>query len=47
MVDLCRSKSLAEMFVCRKQIRLLGQEVLNAMHPHPPNPQLIKVSLRA
>ncbi len=47
LVDLYRSKSLAEMFVCHEQIRLLGQEVLNAMHPHPSNPQLIKVALRA
>ncbi|WP_353203110.1 hypothetical protein, partial [Polynucleobacter sp.] len=47
MVDLCRSNSLAELFVCHVQIRLPGQEALNATHPHPSNPQLIKVALSA
>jgi hypothetical protein len=34
-------------FVFHKQLRLPGQEALNAMHPQPPNHQLIKVALRA
>ena len=29
------------------QLRLPGQEALNAIHPQPPNHQLIKVALRA
>jgi hypothetical protein len=41
------SFSLAEVFVFHKQLRLPGQEALNAMHPQPPNHQLIKVALRA
>jgi hypothetical protein len=47
MVDLCRSNSLAEVFVCHMQIRLPGQEALNAINPNLSNPQLIKVALRA
>jgi hypothetical protein len=39
--------SLAEVFVGHKQLRLSGQEALNAKHPQPPNHQLIKVALRA
>jgi len=34
-------------FVFHKQLRLPGQEALNAIHPQPPNHQLIKVALRA
>ena len=30
-----------------KQLRLRGQEALNAKHPQPPNHQLIKLALRA
>ena len=41
------SFSLAEVFVFHKQLRLPGQEALNAIHPQPPNLQLIKVALRA
>ena len=41
------SFSLAEVFVFHKQLRLPGQEALNAIHPQPPNHQLIKVALRA
>jgi len=47
MVDLYLYNSFDEMFLCHEQIRLPGQEALNAMHPHPSNPQLIKVALRA
>ena len=45
-VDLI-SFNLAEMFVGHGQLRLAGQEALNAKHPQPPSPQLIKVALRA
>ena len=41
------SFSLAEVFVFHKQLRLPGQEALNAIHPQPPIHQLIKVALRA
>lgn len=41
------SFSLAEVFVGHKQLRLPGQEALNAKHPQPPNHQLFKVTLRA
>ena len=41
------SFSLAEVFVFHKQLRLPGQEALNAIHPQPPNLQLIKVALRS
>ncbi len=41
------SFSLAEVFVGHKQLRLPGQEALNAKHPQPPNHQLIKVALLA
>jgi len=41
------SFSLAEVFVFHGQLRLPGQEALNAIHPQPPNHQLIKVALRA
>jgi hypothetical protein len=41
------SFSLAEVFVCHKQLRLAGQEALNAKHSQPPNHQLFKVALRA
>ena len=41
------SFSLAEVFVGHKQLRLPGQEALNAKHPQPPNHQLFKVALRA
>ena len=41
------SFSLAEVFVFHKQLRLPGQEALNAIHPQPLNLQLIKVALRA
>jgi hypothetical protein len=34
---------LAEVFVFHKQLRLPGQEALNAIHPQPPNYQLIKL----
>ena len=40
------SFNLAEVFVGHKQLRLPGQEALNAKHPQPPNHQLIKVALR-
>ena len=40
------SSSLAEMFVGHKQLRLPGQEALNAKHPQPPIHQLFKVALR-
>jgi len=39
--------SSAEVFVGHKQLRLPGQEALNAEHPQPPNHQLFKVALRA
>ena len=45
-VDLI-SFHLAEMFVVHGQLRLAGQEALNAKHSQPPSPQLIKVALRA
>jgi len=45
-VDLI-SFNLAEMFVVHGQLRLAGQEALNAKHSQPPSPQLIKVALRA
>ena len=45
-VDLI-SFNLAEMFVVHWQLRLAGQEALNAKHSQPPSPQLIKVALRA
>jgi hypothetical protein len=45
-VDLI-SFHLAEMFVIHGQLRLAGQEALNAKHSQPPSPQLIKVALRA
>jgi hypothetical protein len=38
------SCSMAEVFVGHKQLRLQGQEALNAKHPQPPNQQLFKVS---
>ena len=41
------SFSLAEVFVFHKQQRHARQEALNAIHPQPPNNQLIKVALRA
>jgi len=41
------SFSLAEVFVFHNQLRLPGQEALNAMQPQPPSHQLIKVALRA
>jgi hypothetical protein len=41
------SFSLAEVFVGHKQLRLPGQEALNAKHPQPHNYQLFKVALRA
>ena len=41
------SFSLAEVFVGHGQLRLAGQEALNAKHPQPPNHQLFKVALRA
>jgi hypothetical protein len=41
------SFSLVEVFVCHKQLRLAGQEALNAKHPQPPNHQLFKVALRS
>jgi len=44
-VDLI-SFHLAEMFVIHGQLRLAGQEALNAKHSQPPLPQLIKVALR-
>lgn len=40
------SSNLAEVCVFHKQLRLLGQEALNAIHPQPPNLQLYKVALR-
>ena len=45
-VDLI-SFNLAEMFVVHGQLRLAGQEALNAKHSQPPSLQLIKVALRA
>ena len=45
-VDLI-SFNLAEMFVGHGQLRLAGQEALNAKHSQPPSPGLIKVALRA
>jgi hypothetical protein len=44
-VDLI-SFNLAEMFVGHGQLRLAGQEALNAKYSQPPSPQLIKVALR-
>jgi hypothetical protein len=41
------SFSLAEVFVGHKQLRLPGQEALNAKHLQPPNHQLFKIALRA
>ena len=41
------SFSLAEVFVGHTQLRLPGQEALNAKHPQPLNHQLFKVALRA
>ena len=41
------SLSLAEVFVGHKQLRLPGQEALNAKHPQPPSHQLFKVAPRA
>ncbi len=41
------SFSLAEVFVFQKQLRLPGQDALNAIHPQPSNHQLIKVALGA
>jgi hypothetical protein len=38
---------LAKMFVVHGQLRLAGQEALNAKHSQPPSLQLIKVALRA
>jgi len=38
---------LAEMFVGHRQLRLAGQEALNAKKFHPPSQQLIKFALRA
>jgi hypothetical protein len=38
------SFSLAEVLVCHKQLRLAGQETLNAKHLQPPKHQLIKVA---
>jgi hypothetical protein len=35
------------MFIGHEQLRLPGQEALNAKHSQPPSPQLIKVALRA
>ena len=45
-VDLI-SFHLAEMFIVHGQLRLAGQEALNAKHTQPSSPQLIKVALRA
>jgi hypothetical protein len=45
-VDLI-SFNLAEMFVDHGQLRLAGQEALNAKHSQTPSPHLIKVALRA
>ena len=45
-VDLI-SFHLVEMFVVHGQLRLAGQEALNAKHSQPPSLQLIKVALRA
>ncbi len=45
-VDLI-SFNLAEMIVVRGQLRLAGQEALNAKHSQPPSLQLFKVALRA
>jgi hypothetical protein len=42
-----KSFILAEVFVFDKQLRLPGQEALNAIQLKPPNLQLIKVALRA
>ena len=41
------SFNLAVVFVGHGQLRLAGQEALNAKHSQPPSPQLIKVALRA
>jgi hypothetical protein len=41
------SFSLAEVFVGHGQLRLPGQEALNAKHSQPPNHQLFKVAIRA
>jgi hypothetical protein len=45
-VDLI-SFNLAEMFVGHGQLRLAGQEALNAKHTQPPNHQLFKDALRS
>jgi hypothetical protein len=37
---------LADVFVGLKQLRLPGQEALNAKHPQPSNHQLFKVAIR-
>jgi hypothetical protein len=41
------SFNLAEMYSIHGQLRLAGQEALNAKHSQPPSLQLIKVALRA
>ena len=41
------SFNFADIFVVHGQIRLAGQEALNAKHSQPPSLQLIKVALRA
>jgi len=40
------SFSLAEVYLGHGQLRLAGQEALDAKHPQPPNHQLINVALR-
>jgi hypothetical protein len=45
-VDLI-SFNLAEMFVVHGQLRLAGQEALNAKHAQQPTLQLIKVAFHA
>ena len=41
------SCSMAEVFVGHKQLRLQGQEALNAKYPQTPNQQLFTVSFHA
>ena len=41
------SFNLADVSVIQGQLRLAGQEALNAKHSQPLLPQLIKVALRA
>ena len=47
IVSTIRRVGLPKVFVGHGQLRLAGQDALNAKHPQPANHQLIKVALRA